>query len=166
MSLQVCGLHLSHTVYYWLALYLRAWLFLYKSKFKKTNTQTPTKFARNWPAMWWYDSHLIYAMKEEVITRSTRFYGQVLSLNGSEWMNRWKQRKSSNKIWAISSHLSKQQQTNMADRRRIASRAYIQWMINAHCNRYRRRDYKRGNTQVRVEQMQLFNDELAKKINK
>ena len=165
MSLQVCGLRLSHTVYHWLALYLRAWLFLYTSKFKKTNTHTHTQNSREIGRPCGDMIH-IYAMKEEVITRSTRFYGQVLSLNGSEWMNRWKQRKSSNKIWAISSHLSKQQQTNMADRRRIASRAYIQWMINAHYNRYRRRDYKRGNTLVRVEQMQLFNDELAKKLNK
>ena len=161
MSLQVCGLRLSHTVYYWLALYLRAWLFLYKSKFKKTNTQTPTKFARNWPAMWWYDSHLHHERGGQYTQHTFLWTSFII-----EWMNRWKQRKSSNKIWAISSHLSKQQQTNMADRRRIASRAYIQWMINAHCNRYRRRDYKRGNTQVRVEQMQLFNDELAKKINK
>ena len=157
MSLQVCGLRLSHTVYYWLALYLRAWLFLYKSKFKKTNTQTPTKFARNWPAMWWYDSHLRQE-REGQYTQHTFLWTSFII----EWMNRWKQRKSSNKIWAISSHLRKQQQIKMADRRRIA----FQWMINAHYNRYRRRDYKRGNTRVRVEQMQLFNDELAKKINK
>lgn len=157
MSLQVCGLRLSHTVYYWLALYLRAWLFLYKSKFKKTNTQTPTKFARNWPAMWWYDSHLRHERGGQYTQHTLLWTSFII-----EWMNRWKQRKSSNKIWAISSHLSKQQQIKMADRRRIA----FQWMINAHYNRYRRRDYKRGNTRVRVEQMQLFNDELAKKINK
>ena len=124
MSLQVCGLHLSHTIYYWLALYLRAWLFLYKSKFKKTNTQTPTKFARNWPAMWWYDSHLRHERGGHYTQHRFLWTSFII-----EWMNRWKQRKSSNKIWAISSHLSKQQQTNMADRRRIASRAYIQWMI-------------------------------------
>ena len=158
MSLQVCGLRLSHTVYYWLALYLRAWLFLYKSKFKKTNTQTPTKFARNWPAMWWYDSHLRHERGGHYTQHRFLWTSFII-----EWMNRWKQRKSSDKIWAISSHLRKQQQIKMADRRRIASRAYIQWMINAHYNRYRRRDYKRGNTLVRVEQMQLFNDELAKK---
>ena len=161
MSLQVCGLRLSHTVYYWLALYLRAWLFLYKSKFKKTNTQTPTKFARNWPAMWWYDSHLRHERGGNYTQHRFLWTSFII-----EWMNRWKQRKSSDKIWAISSHLRKQQQIKMADRRRIASRAYIQWMINAHYNRYRRRDYKRGNTLVRVEQMQLFNDELAKKLNK
>ena len=157
MSLQVCGLRLSHTVYYWLALYLRAWLFLYKSKFKKTNTQTPTKFARNWPAMWWYDSHLRQERGGQYTQHTFLWTSFII-----EWMNRWKQRKSSNKIWAISSHLRKQQQIKMADRRRIA----FQWMINAHYNRYRRRDYKRGNTLVRVEQMQLFNDELAKKLNK
>ena len=154
MSLQVCGLRLSHTVYHWLALY--AWLFLYTSKFKRTNTHTHThtKFARNWPAMWWYDSHLRQE-REGQYTQHTFLWTSFII----EWMNRWKQRKSSNKIWAISSHLRKQQQIKMADRRRIA----FQWMINAHYNRYRRRDYKRGNTLVRVEQMQLFNDELAKK---
>ena len=157
MSLQVCGLRLSHTVYYWLALYLRAWLFLYKSKFKKTNTKTPTKFARNWPAMWWYDSHLRQERGGQYTQHTFLWTSFII-----EWMNRWKQRKSRNKIWAISSHLRKQQQIKMADRRRIA----FEWMINAHYNRYRRRDYKRGNTLVRVEQMQLFNDELAKKLNK
>ena len=157
MSLQVCGLRLSHTVYHWLALYLRAWLFLYTSKFKKTNTHTHTKFARNWPAMWWYDSHLRHERGGHYTQHTFLWTSFII-----EWMNRWKQRKSSNKIWAISSHLRKQQQIKMADRRRIA----FQWMINAHYNRYRRRDYKRGNTLVRVEQMQLFNDELAKQLNK
>ena len=79
MSLQVCGLRLSHTVYHWLALY--AWLFLYTSKFKKTNTHTHTQNSREIGRPCGDMIH-IYARKEEVSTRSTRFYGQVLSLNG------------------------------------------------------------------------------------